>query len=598
MTVAEKYQFFLEFPSAGTREAFPLNDVITWQWRRADNKRYHRRDLTTQLTFHNDYGANIADFDPWYIMERNKQRCEKVKLTINAKCDEAFEEHYKGSASVLDGNFDAGLCKVDVKFGADDPYACIHSNWEKERNVLDYSLPKTAQIFVGSIQISGKVFIQQPGSALDSLQMASFPDTLITVGLDGTTIDLDEGWTPYRVFFYWMSNNNPNQPDDGIWSMEMQYVREFVAATEEPPGYGWIAVDGGYARRVQTKIVVEDISYGAVRRDYEVVLPQGLGIDNGRLLNDVLLDFFSLHCAGYTLVSNFFGINPDGTQPDNEPYQRALEFLQELMIFAKGDIIRSQADENNTLLLLTLKKLLENLEVIFNVEYRIIDDKIYLEHYSYFEPDLFLDLTAEKWLPCIQDKWAWNYAKEQIPPREVYEWEEKTDEGLPNYDFDSRHILYSDQCIVEDATDIIHRADIVMTNIQALIEDGNPDNWNITSSSFVLVATQDGYITQYPGAISGDVLLNGPLAWSNILEHYHKYGRPFRRGTINGEVMEFLSTKKIRKQVPIEIPMCCSELKFFDPDRMIIKTQLGHGEVESATYNDPPGKLTLELIFE
>jgi len=599
MTVADKYQFFLEFPSAGSREAFPVNSSLQWQWRKPDGKRYFRRDLTTRLIFQNQHRDNITDFDPWYLTERSKQRCDKINLTMWRNCDGSSTEDFKGQTTILDAAFDAGICSVDVKFQPNDPYACIYNNYEKERNVFDYTSPVTAQIFVGDIQISGKVFQQLPGSALDSLQRANFPYSLVLVGNDGTTIDLNEGWTPYRTFFYWISNNNPNDPDDGVWQMEMQYIREFSGSTTEPPGFGWVAVAGGYARRIQTKITREIIAYGSVIIEYEPLITANLGIDNGRYLNDIIEYFLTSFCPEYQIVSNFFGINPDGTNPNNVPYTKALAFMQELMVFAKGDVIRPNADENNRILNLTWKQLLENLEVVFNIEQRIVDDKIYIEHYSYFQTDLMLDLTVEKYLPCLVDKWAWTYNKESIPPRELFEWEEKTDEGSPNYDFDSRHINYADECIIpEGNNEVIKRANNVMTNIAALIADDNLENWSITKSSFVLVSTEGGYINQSPGKISGDVLLNGALAWSNLLEDYHKYGRPLNRGIINGQVMDFTSTRKIRKQVPIEIPLCCADLPNFIPDRMLVKTQLGFGCIDSATLDEPNGILTLELVFD
>lgn len=591
MTIADKYQFFLEFPSAGSKEAFPVNDTIQFQWKRAEGKRYHRRELTTRLSFHNDYGENIIDFDPWYRMERNKQRCEKVKLTINAACDEAFEEHYKAQATVLDGEFDAGLCKVDVKFQPDDPYACIYNNWEKERNILPLTPPVTLNVIQGTYQFSQTCMEEVPAPATDTFR---FTQTIVT-----NCIEQNEGWTLWKQFYSWSSSGNPQNPDDGVWSLQTQWVREFLDTTDDPGGE-WLPVStGGYARAVAVAIDFENVGYGIVHRQYKIIFPGDIGIDNGRYLNDIIQDFWDEYC-GYPLVSNFFGINPDGTQPSNTAYTSALEDLQELVVFAKDDIIEHGGDENATLLNMSLKKLIEMLEIMFNVELRFdyTNETFYLEHYSYWTANLMLDLTAAKWLHCIQDKWAWSYNKEQVPPREKFQWEDTTDYGPAlDVDFDGLPILYAQDCSSEQ-TDKIYRADVVTTNITKLIEDGDPENWTITPNSFVIVASSGGYILREAGAISGIVHLNGALAWANLLRDYHKWGRPLNRGIMNGQQTEFTSPKKIRKQVPIEIPMCCSELKEFDPDRIIVKTQLGHGEVETATYDDPRGTLTLELVFD
>lgn len=592
MTIEDKYTFNIDFPNVGSREVFPINGSLQWQYKKENEKRYFRKELITKLIFQNDSKESITDFDPWYLLERNKDRCAEVKLNITGECDD-----YKAKATVLDADFDAEICRVDVKFAPDDPYSCIHNNWERERNILPPLVPQTAQVFSGEIEISQKCFTRINGSAFDSIDRANFPYSLVTECADGSTIDLDDGWSPFTTFFYHESNGDPNNPDAGVWFLEMTYIREKSASATEPSGFGWISVDGGYARIAPTKIVNEQIGYGIVRIDRELALPDGLGIDNGRLLNDVILYLFNEHCS-LPVVSNFFGINPDATNPDNTAYDKALLVLQELMVFHKGDIIRHNADDNVSLLNMTLKKLLEMLKIIFNVEYRIRDDKIYLEHYSYFQADLKLDLTQEQWLDCIKDAYKWTYKKEVIPSQELFEWEERSDEGTNSYEFDARPILYTEDCFVDSNEKRNFRADVVMTNILALIDSGDIDEWNITANSFVLVATSGGEIIREAGALSGEPKLNGSLAWANLITSFHYWGRPMKRGFVHGLPTEFTSPQKIRKQAPITIQMCCEDLANFDPERMIVQTQLGFGEVENAVYDEPAGTLTLDLVFE
>lgn len=585
MTIADKYQFFLDHPNAGSSEAHPINGSLSWTWNKEEGKRYFRKDLATKLVFIDSTADNLQEFTPWYLLERYKDRCAIVRLLVQPECGEG----YQAQATVMDADFDADRCRVDVKFGPDDAYACIHDNWERERNILQLTQPQTVNLFEGSIELSQTCISSVVANATE---LTRFSQTEVT-----NCIEQNEGWVLWKQFYSWVSAGDPNNPDLGTWSLQTQWIRERVHDVTEPDSYGWLPVAaGGWARPVPVRLEFENIGYGIIQKQYQIAIPADIGIDNGRLLNDVILYFFSEFC-GQQVVSNFFGINPDGTEPDNDAYTKAKAVLQEVMIFHKGDIVRHDADENNIFLNMSLKKLLETLQEVFNVEYRIRDDKIYLEHYSYFLPNKRLDLTQEQWLDCLKDTFKWTYDKESLPSKEEYFWQDQTNMGEnPSFDFDGLPIVYSEGCNAgQDSKQ--HRAENVTTNIEAMILDGNPENWTITSESYVLVATIGGQVVREVGAISGEVHLNATLAWANLHESFHKDGRYFQYGRMNGQNTEFNSVVKIRKQVPIRIPMCCSDLQNFDPELLIVKTQLGHGEIDSATYDEPSGYLTLNLVF-
>lgn len=586
MTISENYKFYIEIPGLGNVEAFPVNDKLSWEWKKEDKQHFLRKDLTTKLIFMNNAKLSIQDFNRLYQLERAKDRCNKIKVTIQAKCDTAFQEVYRGFATVLDGDWDVSFCRVDIKFTPDDPYTCIFDNWEKEINILNRTETQNVEIFQGSIELSPLCTARE-----DFLGPNDYDRYSQAIASD--CIDLAEGWVVFEHHHYWTSNNNPSNPEDGYWTISTQWMREKVNDTAPPGGYGWIAVSGGYARPVAKKLTFENIGYGVFRRKYEPLFPTGIGIDNGRFLNDVLEMFFSEYC-GFTLVSNFFGINADSTNPTNEAYTKAAEVLQEIMIFHKGDIVRHDASENNIYLNLTLKKLLEQLIIMFNLKYEIIDDKIYLEHWSYFLPNLRLDLTTEKYEYVLDGNWKYNYLKEEVPRFERFLWEETTDLS----DFDGIAIRYENECFSRTNPDKTYPADKVTTNIEAMLANDDLDSWTISENSFVLIATSGGYVVQDLGLLSLTPRLNAPLAWSNLQFYFYKHGRYFSRGFINNIQEEFFDIKKLRKQVPLKVRMCCSEMQNFNPSRMVVKTQLGFGEIQQANYIDPPGELTLNLIFE
>ena len=586
MTIADKYQFFLDHPNAGSSEAHPINGSLSWTWNKEEGKRYFRKDLATKLVFIDSTADNLQEFTPWYLLERYKDRCAIVRLLVQPECGEG----YQAQATVMDADFDADRCRVDVKFSPADGYACIHDNWEREKNVLHLGTPVTLNVFRG-------VFEQK--QCLSSVRAPQYDYGRFTQSFITNCIEpgIDEGWTLWRTFHSWQSDNDPNNPDAGEWTLSTTWIREVVNDASAPDPYGWVAkTGGGWARQVPVYLLQEEIGPGIVRRIYELSLPGDIGIDNGRYFNDIIEGFFNEYCGSLTVVSNFFGINPDGTEPDNAAYTKAKEVLQELIVYAKDDIILHD-ETNATVLNLNLKKMLEHVQEMFNVEYRIRDDKVYLEHYTYFLPSKRLDLTQEQWLDCLKDTFKWSYEKESLPSKELYHWQDRTDRvANSSYDFDGLPIVYGDQCNAGQG-EKDHRADTVTTNIEALIQDGNPENWTITPESYVLVASSNGYVIREVGEISGEVHLNNSLSWANLHEYFHRDGRAFQFGLMNGSNTEFNSVVKIRKQVPIRIPMCCSDLQNFDPELLIVKTQLGHGEIDSATYDEPSGYLTLNLVF-
>lgn len=109
-------------------------------------------------------------------------------------------------------------------------------------------------------------------------------------------------------------------------------------------------------------------------------------ISNCIALNDVIDGIFQ--CVGIELVSNFFGINTDGSQPNNEFYQYALANLHNIYIAQSYDIIRESAiqDSFGVSGKIKAKKFIDSVMSLFNL-LLIIDtaaNKVRLEHISYF----------------------------------------------------------------------------------------------------------------------------------------------------------------------------------------------------------------------
>ncbi len=109
-------------------------------------------------------------------------------------------------------------------------------------------------------------------------------------------------------------------------------------------------------------------------------------ISNTFEVNEILLDLIS--CTGFPLISNFFGINPDGSNPNNGTYENALQYYQQLRICQSYDIIRESAiqDSFGQSGAIKFKDFAENINKMFNTTF-VFDQTIgaiRLEHVSYF----------------------------------------------------------------------------------------------------------------------------------------------------------------------------------------------------------------------
>ena len=79
----------------------------------------------------------------------------------------------------------------------------------------------------------------------------------------------------------------------------------------------------------------------------------------------------------------------------------------------------------------------------------------------------------------------------------------------------------------------------------------------------VMISTKGGVINSLLGPIADKTLLNGPMAWSNIIQALYLWERPLKFGNINGgRAFEFLSVKKLKRQPKLGVKLTLSE--YFD----------------------------------
>jgi hypothetical protein len=242
-------------------------------------------------------------------------------------------------------------------------------------------------------------------------------------------------------------------------------------------------------------------------------------ISNTINLNDVLLDVFG--CTGFTLVSNFFNINPDATQPTNPEYDFATSFCHEIKIAQSYDIIREAALEDSFGIsgLIDTKDLLTDLCMLFNLvivtDYDI--NTIRIEHTSYFSSK-GLDLTTKEYEINEVD------VNRDTVDAEVFTMAAIT----PTQGFYQVYVSYTNLDLYKEPNEKRYSTKKFITDMVGTLNNVNFEKDEF-KPLFYLLSTE-----------SGDVLgLNTPFSMSNLFNVLHQNNRPLKVGYVDGQLTNF-----------------------------------------------------------
>jgi hypothetical protein len=415
-------------------------------------------------------------------------------------------------------------------------------------------------------------------------------------------------WWEYKTTVY--PTNDPNYIQIWTtWVRERGYTVCLNGLPVPPVGDGWVLYQNNCPNhsiwfRNPPDAQFEDGKFKNVK------------FSNGRRLNSILRylvgDWHPQVCfpsCNYKLKSNFFGINPDPDplSVDNIAYQKAVERCWNLIIFHITDIARWEIGEPATLLykdeskrplFITLKKLLGDLRIMFNVHWYIDETTpiptLRLEHYSWFKKNFMLDLIQDsvdgksKFYKFTNGSFKYNYSKENLPKKEIYKFMYQTDVGVSG-DFDGLPIEYPENCSATQEDN--YQCELFTTHVNHIIS--NPSKFEGSEGYVLMESDGEGHFVRDIGAISKKPQLNGLLSFANLHEAFHQHGRPVRSGKMNSINRVFKSYKKAKVQ-RLQIPFCCTDIKQFNP-LDLVKTQLGWGDVNDVTYSEPSEVLDLEL---
>lgn len=220
-------------------------------------------------------------------------------------------------------------------------------------------------------------------------------------------------------------------------------------------------------------------------------------------------------CTGLDLVSNFFNVNPDSTQPDNKYYDFSSDFCQNIKIVQSYDIIKETAIQDSFAQSGEIEniKLLKNICLAFNTVIVRDGTNIRFEHISYFF-DRGIDLTTLEYEISELD-----LNKESIQ-KEVF----SLANTFNNDEFFKCEIDYKTGRIYEEPFVKEYKNEMFVSDVFSSIN--NPDFQKDEYKKLFYLLCTDG------DSIIG---LNSPFSINSLVKNLHDLRRPMKSGYINDE---------------------------------------------------------------
>ncbi|MGN6491163.1 MAG: hypothetical protein ACTHLE_04145 [Agriterribacter sp.] len=558
-----------------------------------------------------------ADYKFYYALETSNNRCGDIMIEIEKWCGNAYVSFLSGYLRPIDGYYDLDKCRLEMEITAVDPYYCYEYNKKREIDVFEakpYNDRVKAHVVQGEIEVYIKEYADnQPF------------DPYNPGGFFGGTDPRMAGWLIFRNESWIFGPNSPRGDGAQKNQFKTYYAREIleIPSTDPDPGPGWIFISdvGGtkkYARQVvrtnYRRLLPNnydpegDIQPTTIRHFSEMEEDSLLyaydvmgyedtpdAFDNGILLTDLLGYFINKFC-GISIKSTFFQVNADETF--SEGYEQLPDDARTLhnIIFQKSDVKRLNASNNATKGITTLEKLLNSILTVYNLEYRIENGFFRIEHVSYWNRVVGLDLTTPQYADYMRGSNKYKYDKSKLPQFEEFAFME-----AGNDDFKGKPIEYFGRCFsIEEGENIKRRdAQNITTDVEFCMLHSGGDDDTVSDDGFVIMATVlDGeqyFIMRFNPILDPYSRVNNPLSWAHLQEAFYQHARPQKIGYMNNVFHEFHSTIPVKKQDKVIVPFCCGdELKLVD----FVKTGLGDGIIEKAVLNHYRETLELDLLYE
>lgn len=590
----QQYRYYLT-DQMGTLAAEPLGEsdfVINWSEEVDGSLRMYSKTFDGNITFTGNVYRQLLK------MEKSIYRCNLQYLSIEKNCGDGFNSIFEGSISLNSGEWDEDKCSVKLKFTEENEASCLSENDNVEFNLLSL-FPK--------YQLNTR-----PGNMTLEYEECYDTDTLINdvPAFDPYWCGADQPWDSYWDYYYHREDLQ-RENDGGIerWnrSRRTNWVREVlnVEIGTDPGDDSWhfigtVAGKDKYARPVSMfnfRSDEQNPSPGfiirTIEQDFVGKTNSSLSLRNGIKLSDAIIYMVGELCPGLNVRSDFFQINPEFPSTVNYVTGKRSKVM-DLFLFQASDVKRPTANAMASKLMLDWDRLTNALKYIFNVDWRVQDNLLSLEHVSYFPRNIGFDVTTEPYKKWLSGKKAYTYKNEDLPNKEEWNWATKQSNG----DFQGVPIQYNSGCIVNKRVVKTYNIEDFVTDVSLALANPASDNKTIDDESIFLVAgAYDGaawYILQEQGILSPPNI-NNTLALAMLHRDYFQFERPLPVGIMNGVETIFTTTLPTKQGVPFKIPVCCPNT--FNPDNLV-KTPLGLGKVNSAIYSFKDSMLELELLYD
>ena len=576
----DDYQFFF-FDADGptTTQCTPRIDDLTWTDEEDEDFGFYRRTLETSLQFEKD--------DYTYLLPFEEGGCGQLELIIEYKGSEVYRGLILFGTSAV--THDVRNCIFTIEVEPQDGYTCLIENWTTEFNIFTGATRATCRTQFGTLN---EVTDSTTGGDFMALLAAGPP----------------ESFTPVEEPAYALLSWTITQIALGVFESEATWITELFTndcsggLPVTPPGGGWVLLadncgttnTSDWGRKpalVQIELTNDGVE--TYREIYEI--PGGINeleIDNGVVFNDLLEDVAP---CSLNVVSDFFTLNADDTNPSNDAYDTAKVNLPEIILYQKSDVRTPDASANASLGLWDLKSILTHLKLQFNVEPRIVnsDNDLRIEHVSYWASSVGLDLTVSPYAELVAASLQYNYDDSEIRRTERWKFMEASDARFMGVPIEYTECIRANND--EEETYSMNRINNDVGFIVQFID-------NISKDGFVFcsTATVNGQRYILSSFVSPTVqrqALNGPLSIPNLQNDYHLWDRLLPTGVVNGTPTTFESSRPRRQQVEFTINYPRAEYhNNFDPANLV-RTILGDCEITSCTYNTADCSLTLNLKF-
>ena len=608
--VKNKYRYVLT-DRFGTLDVMPLGEGdFSIQYEREDEGKYfYAKQFQGKITF------TGVIFQRLRRIERSIYICKEQNLKVYRICPESEILIFDGYFKLTEGEWDEDKCKVELKFEKNTPDKCLKDNRSTKINLLAEVNPK---ITVKTATVGGGVFEYKKCHKKVNVNNSTPYGGYVWCG----TGNPDDGnWVVYQHSEN-MSGTIGTSPDpiqntlDRLWTGNTDWVREIVEVDcNEPVPNEWILVEDNCGTTGKKKYAKQATLYNCVynnnytdNNNYSTewtcqILGGSSGgsggsatatIDNGMHLNSAIQVFVNQFCPNVQVVSDFFQINPQNQSEINYVTGQRTQ-TNNLILFQKSDVKRPNVSGNAWKAEWTFEKLMETLNILFNTAYSIENGVFRLEHISWFSRNSGLDLTQPKYEKWLRGSNKYTYNVGSIPQKEIFEFKE----SYKVAGFWNSEINYSSTCAIGSNKDNTknYTVDDLTTDVELCLNNPSSDSSVVEDKGFVLIATRfyNGEYYILTESSTQGTRLNNTLSFPRLLRRYGLHNRPVNKGTIDGEMTTFLSTKPIKKGDKISVPLCCDNV--FNP-LDTVKTGLGNGIVDSAVFDLQSETLELELLYD